>query len=111
MWFFFFFFFFLNAGIDLYNIQDKIDSGQLKSAKDLENFISAVQTSGNDPVEEKLVDHNLLNLMRVQKSTSLDSKLVGQRQTNLKVNQAHLIYCNKYLLNIENTTIYHTPKN
>ena len=70
----------------MYSIQDKIDSGQLRSAKDLENFISAVQTSGSDPIQEKLLDQNMLNLTRVQKSSSLDSKLIGQRRNNLKVN-------------------------
>ena len=73
-----------DEGIDLYSIQDKIDSGQLKSAKDLEDFISAVHTS-SEPVPETLIDQNLLNIMRVQKSSSLDAKLVGKSRSNLKV--------------------------
>lgn len=73
--------------LDPYGIREKIDLGQVRSAKDLENFFASVRTcnigthnSGND-------DQMLLNFVRVQKSISLDSKLVGQRRNNLKVNQ------------------------
>lgn len=69
--------------LDPYGIREKIDSGELKSAKDLENFFASVRSPITDQSSSN--DQILLNLIRVQKSISLDSKLVGQRRNNLKV--------------------------
>ena len=80
--------------LDPYGIREKIDSGELKSAKDLENFFTSVRSP---IVDHSANDQILLNLIRVQKSTSLDSKLVGLRRNNLKVSgpSVNSCYCYK----------------
>lgn len=69
-----------DEGVDLFCINEKIDSGQLRSAKDLENFFSIIQSD-----QDFLKDWNRHSLIQGQKSISLDSKLMGQRRNNLKV--------------------------
>ena len=69
-----------DEGIDLFSIHEKIDSGELRSAKEVENFMANAQIE-----QESLADKKLANLIRVQKSSSLDSKLIGQRWNNIKV--------------------------
>jgi hypothetical protein len=47
-----------------------------------------VCSNATDRLDEScLIDSKLLNLIRVHKSTSLDSKLMGQRRHNLKVSK------------------------
>lgn len=70
-----------DEGVDVFSITEKIACGQLRSAKEVENFISTVYNHQQDDSKE----HMRYNLSCVQKSVSLDYKLSGQRRNNLKV--------------------------
>ena len=71
-----------DEGIDVDHIREKIDTGELKSARELETFISIEMMKP----EQTDIDLKFLNVSnRVQKSRSLDSKLKGERQNKLKV--------------------------
>lgn len=61
-----------DEGIDVFRIRGKTITKGAQTVDRLEQ--------GNN-----FVDPKLLSLMRVHKSTSLDSKLIGQRRNNLKV--------------------------
>lgn len=66
---------------DFFPFNEKIENGELKSAKELEDFLTNVQMLDKECITDKKMD----SFARVQKSKSLDSKLVGQRKNNFKV--------------------------
>ena len=75
-----------DEGIDVEHVgnSSKVDeSGELTSAKDLEHLLIAANREGD---AQKGLEPKFLNVSKVQKTRSLDSKLKGERHNRLKVN-------------------------